>query len=238
MLVKDIDNGFEVCMLRRVASSRFAAGAYVFPGGSVDSADAELSPECIVSGSLVQQDKAYKVAAIRETLEEAGILTAATPTGAQVGHQLREQLHEGSKSLEKILLETKLQVDLDALAFYDHWITPEASPIRFDTRFYVSVARDEQDLVHDEKETDSSCWVKPSDILALYDKHDVKLMPVTHVQLTRLAGFNSVADLMDFATKQGTISPIMPVMYILGDGKAKIVKVDLPEGRLEYAISF
>jgi len=236
MLVKDTDEGLEVCMLRRVTSSRFAAGAYVFPGGSVDPADAELSAECIVDEAPAQLDKAYKVAAIRETFEEAGILTAATPTGVLVDHQLREQLHEGTLSLEKLLLETELQVDLDALVFYDHWITPEAAPIRFDTRFYVSAARDEQDLVHDEKETDSSCWAKPADILALYDKKDVKLMPVTHVQLTRLARFNGVADLMDFAAQQGTISPTMPVMNISDDGKAKVVKIDLPEGGLEYPI--
>ena len=236
MLVKDTDNGLEVCMLRRVTSSRFAAGAYVFPGGSVDSSDAELSAECIVASESTQQDKAYKVAAIRETFEEAGILAAATPTGVLVDHQLREQLHEGELSLDKLLLETELQVDLDALTFYDHWITPEAAPIRFDTKFYVSVARDEQDLVHDEKETDSSCWAKPADILALYDKNDVKLMPVTHVQLTRLARFNGVADLMDFASKQGAISPTMPVMNLSDDGKAKVVTIDLPEGLLKYPI--
>jgi len=153
-----------------------------------------------------------------------------------VSHKLREQLHEGELSLDKLLLETKLQVDLGALTFYDHWITPEAAPIRFDTKFYVSVARDEQDLVHDEKETDSSCWAKPADILALYDKSDVKLMPVTHVQLTRLARFSCVADLMDFASKQGAISPTMPVMNLSDDGKAKVVTIDLPEGLLEYPI--
>ena len=236
ILLRDTGNGLEVCMLRRVTSSRFAAGAYVFPGGSVDTVDAELSTKCIANAVQNEGDKAYKVAAIRETFEEAGILAAATSEGVVVDHQLREQLHQGSLSLEALLLETGLQVDLSALMFYDHWITPEAAPIRFDTRFYVSAARDEQDLVHDEKETDSSCWAKPVDILALYDSNDVKLMPVTHVQLTRLAKFNCVADVMAYAEALEVVKPTMPVMSLVDNGKSKIVTIDLPEGVLKYPI--
>ncbi len=35
----------EVCMLRRNLASEFVAGAYVFPGGSVDSDDRGLQAE-------------------------------------------------------------------------------------------------------------------------------------------------------------------------------------------------
>ncbi len=42
ILLRDSDNGMEVCMLRRVETSGFAAGAYVFPGGAVDEHDKQL----------------------------------------------------------------------------------------------------------------------------------------------------------------------------------------------------
>lgn len=239
MLVRDSAQELEVCMLRRVASSRFAAGAYVFPGGSVDASDAELSADRLYLQDASQQahaDKAYKVAAIRETFEEAGILPAVVPEDVVLNDQLREKLHQGELGLDTLLLSSGLRINLNGLVFYDHWITPEAAPIRFDTRFYLSTAPEGQQLVHDEKETDSSCWAKPADILDLYDKEDVKLMPVTHVQLTRLAGFASVDELMKFAADQGDISPTMPVIGRSDDGKGKIVKIDLREGLVEYPV--
>src|SRR5215469_13656412 len=40
-LTSQASAGIEVLMLRRTAAMRFAPGAYVFPGGSVDEADAD-----------------------------------------------------------------------------------------------------------------------------------------------------------------------------------------------------
>src|SRR5277367_2656854 len=91
MLIRDADDGeggtaIEVCMLRRNLASEFVAGAYVFPGGSVDPedrgpraaalcqgrSDAEASAVLGVdSGGL-----AFWVAALRECFEEAGVLVA------------------------------------------------------------------------------------------------------------------------------------------------------------------
>ncbi|MEY8195470.1 MAG: NUDIX domain-containing protein [Cycloclasticus sp.] len=237
IMLRDSATGIEVCMLRRVTSSRFAAGAYVFPGGSVDPLDSQLASTCLVNAAAEESsDSAYKIAAIRETFEEAGLLTAAATSELNIKPQLREKLHQGEIGLEQLLLEAGMQLNLASLVFYDHWITPEAAPIRFDTRFYLSIAPEGQQLLHDEKETDSSCWAKPSDILALYDKKDVKLMPVTHVQLTRLAGFDNVDEVMQFAAGQGDISPTMPVIGRADDGKGKIVKIDLREGAAEYPV--
>ena len=80
--------GVEVLMLRRTAAMKFAPGAYVFPGGSVDEADfcaeigwhgpspadfgARLGCSAELAGALV-------CAAVRETFEESGVLLAGTP---------------------------------------------------------------------------------------------------------------------------------------------------------------
>lgn len=65
VLGRDTGAGLEVLMLRRTRDASFAPGAWVFPGGRVDLADA--GPDAIDSLA------AAKRAAVRETLEEAGI---------------------------------------------------------------------------------------------------------------------------------------------------------------------
>ncbi len=68
-------------MLRRVAAMKFAPGAYVFPGGSVDPADSD--PEIgwhgpdpaefgARLGASAEMARALVCAAVRETFEEAG----------------------------------------------------------------------------------------------------------------------------------------------------------------------
>ena len=106
ILLRDSSNGLQVCMLRRVETSGFAAGAYVFPGGAVDEADHELA---ISSCCFYQQQTdfkilACKVAALRETLEEAGILVANVKKVIVVNNALRHQLHEGELSFEALLV--------------------------------------------------------------------------------------------------------------------------------------
>src|ERR1700758_2856444 len=84
-------DGVEVLMLRRTAAMKFAPGAYVFPGGSVDEADfsaetawhgpspADFAARLGCSASLA---RALVCAAVRETFEESGVLLAGTPDGA------------------------------------------------------------------------------------------------------------------------------------------------------------
>ena len=69
----------EVCMLRRNLASEFVAGAYVFPGGSVDPADHGPAVEAWCEGrsdaeasavlGVESGGLAYWVAALRECFE-------------------------------------------------------------------------------------------------------------------------------------------------------------------------
>ena len=44
LLLRDGPSGLEVLMTRRSATASFAPGAYVFPGGGIDAADAQAHP--------------------------------------------------------------------------------------------------------------------------------------------------------------------------------------------------
>ena len=236
VIVRDTNKGVEVCMLRRVEQSRFAAGAYVFPGGAVDRQDSQLNP-CLFN-STESADQLllthYKVAALREAFEEAGLLASSVPADMVVNGRLREKLQQNDISFEQVLDQLNVSIKFENIIFYDHWITPEGAPIRFDTRFFLSTVGSGQELIHDDKETDQSCWVQAAEVLTLYDQGKVKLMPVTHVQLKRLSYFNSVSQLIDYAKKEVNIKPTLPVLNYDSSGKPISVNIDLPEGQVEY----
>src|ERR1700722_19874808 len=102
MLIRDADDGqegpaVEVCMLRRNLASEFVAGAYVFPGGSVDPEDRAPRAAALCQGRTDDEASAilgiesgglaFWVAALRECFEEAGVLVArpADPGAAGPG---------------------------------------------------------------------------------------------------------------------------------------------------------
>lgn len=238
ILVRDAKNGLEVCMLRRVSTAGFAAGAYVFPGGAVDEADHQLgaTSACFFKQQTDSKILACKVAALRETLEEAGILAANVNKTALINNTSRHKLHDGELSFEMLLREHGISLDLDSVMFYDHWVTPEGAPKRFDTRFFLTKAPLNHDILHDNKETDSSCWALPEDIVSLYDQGEVKLMPVTHVQLKRLSKFNTSDDVLAFAKNQRNIPVTEPIMNVGKEGKPVSVTINLSEGVVEYPV--
>ena len=78
LLLRDGPGGVEVLMVTRNVASDFASGALVFPGGRVDDADrgaAMLGASRPVAGADADA-MAFRVAAVRETFEEAHMLLA------------------------------------------------------------------------------------------------------------------------------------------------------------------
>src|SRR5215218_10085056 len=76
LLVRDGAAGLEVFMVVRHREIEFAGGALVFPGGRVEEADAALAGDDPLG--------AFRVAGIRETLEECGVLLAREPGAAEM----------------------------------------------------------------------------------------------------------------------------------------------------------
>src|SRR3954451_17081123 len=68
----------EVFMMVRHYQIDFASGALVFPGGSVDAGDQDIiaKPELYAGGGLNAATLNFRIAAVRETFEESGILLA------------------------------------------------------------------------------------------------------------------------------------------------------------------
>ena len=64
----------EILLLERSGAMAFAGGATVFPGGAVDAADRVLAATTPGAELLDPDDAAARVAAVREALEESGLV--------------------------------------------------------------------------------------------------------------------------------------------------------------------
>ena len=90
-------------MLRRNLAAEFVAGAYVFPGGSVDAEDRGPAAAALCRGrtdaeasAILGVDSgglAFWVAALRECFEEAGVLLAG-PVGHGAAGPRRSARHQ------------------------------------------------------------------------------------------------------------------------------------------------
>ncbi len=181
VLLRDGVAGVEVALLQRAANLGFARGMYVFPGGALDVADAELGDP-------------WLVAAVRETFEECGVLlTDPAPPAAAFADRERD--------FAGLLAEFGLKPNLAALHPFAHWVTPEVESRRFDTRFFAAALPAGQDLADFTTEHQNVGWFDPAAIDGL------PMLPPTTAALADIARFDTVAEAL---AEHRSPVPIMP----------------------------
>ena len=231
LLLRDSAAGeIEVFMMVRHYEIDFNSGALVFPGGSVDKGDQEIiaNPALYSGGEgLDTATLSFRIAAIRETFEESGILLAR-PRGSnvlvdakrasEIEAASRAALCDGKTTFLSVLADSGMVLALDELVPYAHWITPEGMPKRFDTWFFLAAAPPEQAGAHDGKESTDSIWVSPREALAGGESGRFKLPFPTTRNLIRLGKQGNVkAALADSQGKE--VVTVMPVMTKLNGGR-------------------
>jgi len=231
LLLRDsAKNEIEVFMMVRHYEIDFNSGALVFPGGSVDKGDKEIIERGeLYSGGegLDEGALSFRIAAIRETFEESGILLAR-PRGskspvdarqaAAIEADSRAALSEGKTTFLKVLADSGMVLALDELVPYAHWITPEGMPKRFDTWFFLAAAPPEQAGAHDGRESTDSIWLSPREALAGGESGRFKLPFPTTRNLIKLGKQPNVAAALD-ASRDQPIVTVMPVMTRLNGGR-------------------
>ncbi len=152
VLARDTIAGPEVLLVLRRSDARFAAGAHVFPGGTLDAEDSDpewsellVAPKAeAVAGATDPKglsELTFVVAALRETFEETGVLLASgtIPSPAELA-AARSDLVTGQRSFLEIIRDWKVLLAADRLVLCARWITPEALPRRYDARFFLEEA--------------------------------------------------------------------------------------------------
>lgn len=233
-------DGFEVFLLKRHEKSSFMGGKFVYPGGRVDRDDGayEICPRCkgltpdeayrAFGRSIPEEESfAHWIAGIRELFEESGILLAYDQTGhllhledqteGERFSHLQSSLQKGELTLCQLAEKETLLLALDQLHYYAHWITPEARPERFDTRFFIARQPEGQEARCDQQETTAGVWLTPEKALEENLKGTVLLSPPTLKTVEDLSRFKRMDDL--FASlEEKEIKPVLPVLTrLLGE---------------------
>jgi 8-oxo-dGTP pyrophosphatase MutT (NUDIX family) len=229
MLLRDADDGLEVFMVQRHHQIDFATGALVFPGGKVDKADdgAGMRPHCRGVEAMDDREVTVRVAAIRETFEEAGVLLArecgadalvdaARLSGIEERH--REALAAGRKTLAEMVEAEGLELACDLLVPFAHWITPDVMPKRFDTHFFLVDAPTDHVALHDGGETVDSIWTTIDAAVADEKAGKCTIIFPTLTNVRKLGRSKSVAEAL--ATARGSdIVTVLPWVAKDDDGE-------------------
>jgi len=177
----------DILLVERAGAMAFAPGAMVFPGGRVDPADHAFAR---LLGCDDLDEAAARIAAIRETIEEAGlpIGLAAMPDAAALA-TLRAALRDGTPFAAALAAIGAVLAPAELVAF-SRW-RPDHSPVRrFDTRFYLArLPAGAPAAQVDGTENVRLCWASARAILADADAGRLSIIFPTRRNLERLALF-------------------------------------------------
>jgi len=176
------DDPLEVLMIRR-HQKQFFGSALVFPGGVVQESDYsdDWLPLVEDSEGLDPEERALRIAGFRETFEETGILLAKGPDG-----RCMPCVGETEAFIE-VVHASGGRLVLSDLVRFGHWITPERSPQRFDTHFFLCLTAEGQEAVCDGGEAVALEWARPDDISARAAGGEASILFPTRMNISRLA---------------------------------------------------
>jgi 8-oxo-dGTP pyrophosphatase MutT (NUDIX family) len=205
--------GFDILLMQRHRASKFAAGDFVFPGGKIEADDAPADAAAWCAGLDAKQASrvlgtaqepgaalAYWIGAIRETFEEVGILLAWAPGGGELRpdperfETYRRACHGNQHAFWTMLRTERLTLATDRLVYFAHWITPEESPLRFDTRFFAAELPAGQEATVDGKEVIAVRWLGPRDAIDAAARGEISLRNPTVRNLALFEGAGSAAE--------------------------------------------
>jgi 8-oxo-dGTP pyrophosphatase MutT (NUDIX family) len=207
VLLRNGSAGPEVFLQRRVDGMPFAGGMTVFPGGGVDVRDADTALEWTGPepqwwaqrfDCAPELARALVCAAVRETFEESGVLLAGPDPRTVVRDtaryaEARSALASRELSLAQFLAESGLVLRADLLRPWSNWVTPEAEPRRYDTRFFLTALPVGQQADAETSEAADAYWRTPSEALEDWRQGKCGLLPPTWMTLTEVAQYGSVS---------------------------------------------
>ncbi len=219
VLLRDTPTGLQTLLLRRHAQMANMGGVYVFPGGKLDADDSAPASTALLDqapdqlhANLAENHIAphmaagLHVAALREALEECGLLLAeATTPQARLDALHARALLRAGQPFAQVLAALGLRLTTRQLAPWSRWITPTSpamSTRRFDTRFFVAQAPEGQTALHDNEETTESVWLAPRVALEQYRDGRIELAPPQIMSLAQLARHANAGSVLAAARQQ------------------------------------
>jgi len=250
LLVRDGSAGLEVFMVERHHQIDFATGALVFPGGKVDPGDSSVGvrARCAGAEGLDAETLTLRVAAIRETFEEAGVLLGrprSRPAGqaallpaprlAAVEERHRHALERDEITIGEVAEAEDLELACDLLVPFAHWITPTFMPKRFDTWFFLVAAPPDQVALHDGRESVDSVWTTPAAAVAAAERGERTIIFPTLLNLKKLDRHTTVAAALAAARREPIVT-VFPRMEKTAAGRVMRIPAEAGYDVSEMAV--
>ena len=208
ILLRDSHEGPQVLLQQRSPKAIFVGGAWVFPGGRVDHGDSlpqwqeQVDMDLGRANRLLGMDEGalgYWIAALRETVEEAGLLLASRegkPVSGDLALEAQETLREDTEIFLEFCQRRSLTLNTSNLRYLSRWVTPEGLPRRFDTRFFLAQAPANQNPRQDNHEVADTCWITPAQALDHVRQQGWLMVLPTIATLQQLNGYDNVATIL------------------------------------------
>ncbi|MCK9197956.1 MAG: hypothetical protein M0P16_13365, partial [Syntrophales bacterium] len=121
----------------------------------------------------------------------------------------------------------KWTLSLDRLNYFAHWITPEFLPYRYDVRFFVTIAPEDQEATHDGIELTGHVWTTPRRALGEYERNRFSMVLPTIMTLRELGRFDSIeAVFQSVETKN-----VPPILTTVTKRDGRLVEI-MPDGTI------
>lgn len=231
LLLRDrADGSWEVLMTRRSEKASFVPGAYVFPGGGIEAQDAQAHGEVLHRGGVPADMLTAAIAAVRESLEEMGVLLAVHADGSPATQADVDAL-ERHAPLWPQLAARGMQLDVRHVWQLAHWTADRNLPRRFAVPFFVARMPQGQVPVADESEQFEPVWVQPQEALERYKAGRMPMIFPTLRTLQRLATYPSAQAVLE-AVAHGPLWESSPRAGILQGKEIRCMESDAAYGEL------
>jgi len=231
LLLRDSPQGIEVLMTRRSMTASFAAGAYVFPGGGIDAADALAHGQSTRRATQGDLHLTQAIAAIRESFEELGVLLARHADGSYATTADIAALDRKAPFAAQCK-ERGLTLAGDEVFVLAHWIADRDLSRRFDVPFLVARMPEGQSPVADEAEQFEPVWVRPADALARHAAGGFFIIFPTIRTLERLQHYPDVDSVLTACASEIPLWTSCPRTGLLAGEEARYMEHEGPYGEL------
>ncbi len=182
-----IKNG-EILWARRNPLLKFLGGWHAFPGGKTEESDSEIAVRNCENKDLER----FIVTAVREVFEEVGVLLVRNGEKLTKGQRasLHDDLISGRSSFKEILDDWNLWIDAQDFLYAGFWTTPQFSPVRFKTRFFIAECPPKQTPYAAISELQDIEFIAPQDALRRWENSEVLISPPVLISLQTLKEFS------------------------------------------------
>lgn len=223
---------FKIMTMKRSSGNKFMPGGYVFPGGNIHPSDSDnnwldlfkkfnfnnfeklfvtnqVPPILKDEQKKVPKSISFRIAAIRETFEESGILLCRDHTNNSENwtnfipstnlENWRQKVHQDGYEFLNLCQNLNIYPDIKGLHLWSNWLTPRSMKKRFDTLFFLASVEKIPTSNADDKEVENLTWKTPDHLAEIFKKGEMWLPPPQAYEISRILNFKRIEELYRFA---------------------------------------